>query len=319
MAKDANGTVVARDEVDTAGHPDALGLTADRTSLPADGKSLAYLTVHVLDAHGNQVPDADNPVHVSVNGAATFAGADNGKEDDAEGYKPTTHDAFNGLMLAIVQSADRSGPIHVAVTSPGLRGVEMTSRSSQHPRASDGHGTGQIQLSRSPAAPESSSLPPTADASFSGGVFSGFDSDFGVSTTLPATMLDGNPSTYWSNRYSKVATQTLNAVTNARPEDWVSVSWAAGKQVSSLQASFITDANDQLPASVTVYYRNDDNDWVPVTGQHVTFAGASNTPSTITFDPVTTTALKLDMTSAAPDDPTTGNLAISELKIPGVN
>jgi beta-galactosidase len=67
-----------------------------------------------------------------------------------------------------------------------------------------------------------------------------------------------------------------------------------------------------------VYYRSGE-DWVPVTGQQVSFAGASNTPSTITFDPVTTTALKLDMTSAAPNDPTTGNLAISQLTIPGVN
>ena len=110
----------------------------------------------------------------------------------------------------------------------------------------------------------------------------------------------------------------LNTVTNARPEDWVSVTWAPPKQVSSLQPSFITDANDGLPASVTVYYRSG-TDWAPVTGQQVSFAGTSNTPSTITFDPVTTTALKLDMTSPAPYDPTTGNLAISELHIPGVN
>jgi ABC transporter len=48
------------------------------------------------------------------------------------------------------------------------------------------------------------------------------------------------------------------------------------------------------------------------------FANASNTPSTITFDPVTTTKLKPEMTSASPRDPVTGNLAISELRIPGV-
>ncbi len=100
-------------------------------------------------------------------------------------------------------------------------------------------------------------------------MFSGYGSDFGVSTTLPANMLDNNPSTYWSNRYSKVATQTLNAVTNARPSDWVSVTWAPAKQVDQLQASFITDANDELPASVTVYYRSG-QDWIPVTNQHVT-------------------------------------------------
>jgi beta-galactosidase len=317
VAKDASGHVLAKDEVDTAGHPDALGITTDKSSLTADGKSLAYLTVHVLDAHGVQVPDAENPIHVSVTGAGTFAGADNGKEDDAEGYKSTTHDAFNGLMLAIAQASTTPGPIHVTVTSPGLDGAEITLRASEHP-TNDRHAAAEQRLPRSPAAPAPSSLPPTADASFSGGVFSGFGSDFGVSTTLPATTLDGNPSTFWSNRYSKVATQTLNGVTNARPEDWVSVAWAPAKQVSSLNASFITDANDELPSTATVYYK-DGEDWLPVTGQHVTFAGASNAPSTITFDPVSTTALKLDMTSQAPYDPTTGNLAISELHVPGVN
>ena len=309
VAEDAASHRVATDEVDTAGHPDAVRLTTDRTSLPSDGKALAYVTVHVLDAHGNQVPDADNTMHVSVTGAGTFAGADNGKEDDAEGYKSTTHDAFNGLMLAIVQAGTRSGPIHVSVTSPGLKGAEITL---------NGGPARERQLARTPTPPPASSLAPTADASFTGGVFSGFDSDFGVSTTLPATMLDGNPSTFWSNRYSKVRTQTLNAVTNARPADWVSVTWAPAKQVDQLQPSFITDANDELPASITVYYRSG-QDWLPVTGQHATFAGASNAPSTITFDPVSTTALKLDMTSAAPYDPNTGNLAISELHVQGVN
>ena len=69
---------------------------------------------------------------------------------------------------------------------------------------------------------------------------------------------------------------------------------------------------------MTVYYRSGQN-WVPVTGQQVNFAGASNAPSTITFGPLTTAAIKLDMTSPAPYDPTTGNLAISELRIPGMN
>jgi hypothetical protein len=189
-------------------------------------------------------------MHVSVGGAGTFAGADNGKQDDADGYKSTTHDAFNGLMLAIAQASTRPGPIHVTVTSPGLRGAEITLHSSRHP-SGGGRGAGQRQLPRTPATPAPGSLAPTADASFSGGVFSGFGSDFGVSTTLPATMLDGDPSTFWSNRYSKVQTQNLNAVTNAHPQDWVSVTWAPAKQVSSLQPSIITDANDELPAAVT--------------------------------------------------------------------
>ena len=66
VAKDAAGKVVARDEVDTAGAPDALKLTPDKTVLRADGKSLSYVTVHVVDAHGVEVPDADNPIDISV-------------------------------------------------------------------------------------------------------------------------------------------------------------------------------------------------------------------------------------------------------------
>ncbi len=57
--------------------------------------------------------------------------------------------------------------------------------------------------------------------------------------------------------------------------------------------------------------------WVPVSDQHVRFASASDAPSTITFQPVSTTKIKLDMTSRSPNDPTTGNLTITEIEIPG--
>jgi beta-galactosidase len=102
VARNASGHVVARDEQDTAGSPYTLRVTPDRTVLAADGKSLSYLSVDVVDRHAVVVPDADNAITFSVAGAGTFAGADNGKEDDAEGYKSTTHDAFNGKVLAIV-------------------------------------------------------------------------------------------------------------------------------------------------------------------------------------------------------------------------
>ncbi len=319
VAKDASGRVVAHNEVDTAGAPYALKLTPDKTILRADGKSLSYVTVHVVDAHGVEVPDAANTVNIAVTGAGTFQGADNGKQDDAEGYKSTTHDAFNGKLLAIVQADTRPGPIHVSASSDGLYGAAMTLYASDRP----GHGRALVHQARLPRShsrtARAASTQPTADASFTGGFFGigNFGSDFGNSTTLPATMLDRDTTTFWSNRYSKVRTQTLPDVTNAHPSDWVSVSWAAAQQVSEIDARFIVDANDQLPASVTVSYWNG-SDWVPVTGQNVSFAGTSNTPSTITFDPVTTTRLRLEMTSASPNDPVTGNLAISELGIPGV-
>ena len=97
----------------------------------------------------------------------------------------------------------------------------------------------------------------------------------------------------------------------------MSVGWGAPRQVDQIQPLFVVDANDQLPATVTVSYW-DGSSWKPVSNQNTAFAGSSGAPSSITFHPVTTTKLKLDMTSASPNDPVTGNLAIAELRIPGV-
>jgi beta-galactosidase len=157
----------------------------------------------------------------------------------------------------------------------------------------------------------------TADASFSGGVFDGDASDFGTSTTVPAALLDGNTTSGgWSDRSSKGPTQTLNEVTNARAGDWVSVSWPHAQTFGELRPYFTVDAADQLPATVQVSYWNGLG-WVPVRDQHVQFAAGTDQPSSITFQPVSTTKVKLDMTSQSPGSPTTGNLTISELQVIG--
>jgi beta-galactosidase len=158
---------------------------------------------------------------------------------------------------------------------------------------------------------------PTADASFSGGVFSGGGSDFGTSATVPAALLDGvTASGGWSDRYSKAATQTLPEITNARSVDWVSVSWPAAQTFRAMSPYFTLDAYDQLPAAVRVSYWNG-LAWVPVRRLRVTPAQTSDQPSAISFAPVSTTAVRLSMTSRSPGSPVTGNLAISELEIPG--
>jgi beta-galactosidase len=127
VARDARGRQVARDEVDTAAAPSTVTLTPDKTVLRDDGKSLSYVTVNVVDSHGVMVPDADNPITFSVTGAGTFQGADNGKQDDAEGYKSTKHTAFNGKVLAIVESKDgAAGPVTISATSPGLAPATTT-------------------------------------------------------------------------------------------------------------------------------------------------------------------------------------------------
>jgi len=128
---------------------------------------------------------------------------------------------------------------------------------------------------------------------------------------VPAAMLDGDPTTAWSNYYVKSATAILNAVSQSRPQDWVSLSWPAARTVNAVSASFTTSTRFSLPATIEVSYRTD-NGFAPVGNQRITWATASDQPTTLTFDSVRTGQIRLTMTSPTPGT-AAGFLRISEL------
>jgi beta-galactosidase len=121
-----DGVEVARDELRTAGAPYTLRLTPDKKVVKADGKSLSFVTVEVVDANGTIVPNAENAIALSVEGSGKLVGVDSGREESAEGYKTASRNAFHGKALAIVSSAHDAGPITFKATSPGLLPVTTT-------------------------------------------------------------------------------------------------------------------------------------------------------------------------------------------------
>ena len=56
----------------------------------------------------------------------------------------------------------------------------------------------------------------------------------------------------------------------------------------------------------------DGHRWRPATGVHIAWANGTNQPTQITFDAVTGTGLRLDMTSGHPQAPN-GFIGITEL------
>jgi beta-galactosidase len=292
-----DGVEVARDEVDTAGRPAAIRLTPDRRRIAADGRSLAYVTAVVVDRHGVVVPDADNALAFRVTGGR-LVGLDNGREEDAENYKATRRTAFNGKALAIVQSRPRAGRIEVTATSGGLRSGATTIRAVR--ARPTGRTAEPVHGATRPPVPDLAA----ADASYSGSP-----------STVPAAMLDGDLATGWSNFYRKAPTALLPAFSLAHPREWVSLSWAAAQRLTTVTATFTTDAGRALPAAIAVSSW-DGRRWVPVANAQIAWATASNEPTTITFDPVTTTRIRLDLTSAFPKAPN-GFLQISELRASG--
>jgi len=115
----SKSTVIAETEVKTAGESSRLSTSADRKSIKADGDDLSFITVNVCDKDGNMVPTADNVIEVEVTGGKLLgvcSGNPMSHEDPGAGKVK----AFNGMLLAVVQSYDRAGKISVKVKSEGL-------------------------------------------------------------------------------------------------------------------------------------------------------------------------------------------------------
>ena len=121
------GAVVATDTVKTAGAAARLALTADRTAITADGRDLAYVEVDIVDAQGVVAPKASNTIAVTVSGPGTLVGLDAGDSTNHDSYKGTSHAAFSGKLMAIIQSTTVPGTVTVSATSNG--GTALTAGS----------------------------------------------------------------------------------------------------------------------------------------------------------------------------------------------
>ena len=62
----------------------------------------------------------------TVEGERKLVGVDNGKQDDHQSYQDDNRDAFNGQLVAIVQSTKNAGEITVTASAEGLDPATVT-------------------------------------------------------------------------------------------------------------------------------------------------------------------------------------------------
>jgi beta-galactosidase len=114
------GAVVATDTIKTAGAAAALTLKADRASITADGRDLSFVEVDIVDAQGVVVPQANNKIDFTISGPGALVGLDAGDSTNHDSYKGTSHAAFSGKVMAIVQSTATAGKITLKASSGSL-------------------------------------------------------------------------------------------------------------------------------------------------------------------------------------------------------
>ncbi|MGY5356161.1 glycoside hydrolase family 2 TIM barrel-domain containing protein [Wenyingzhuangia sp. IMCC45467] len=121
-----NGKEIATTVLKTIGEPSALKLTADKTVLKANGQSLSYVLVELVDDQGNVVVDDFRQISVKSQGVAQIIGIGNGAPADMESFGSLTPKLFNGRAMIILRSGNKVGETKIKVTSVGVKSSEIS-------------------------------------------------------------------------------------------------------------------------------------------------------------------------------------------------
>lgn len=125
-----NGREVSRDRVVSAGKPSGLRITADpralcHESLTADGQSLLFAIVEVVDEKGNPVPYAETEARAQVEGEAVLAAFGTGRPMTEENYTSGRITTYQGRALAIIRAGYKEGAVKLTVRSRELGSAEL--------------------------------------------------------------------------------------------------------------------------------------------------------------------------------------------------
>ncbi|HEU4902535.1 MAG TPA: glycoside hydrolase family 2 TIM barrel-domain containing protein, partial [Flavisolibacter sp.] len=125
----SGGREVSTAELNTAGVPVTVKLTADRTTLRADNQDLSYVTVELLDAKGRRNPKAEHLVQFELSGPATVVGVGNANPVSLESYQKLKRKTWQGRCLAVVKAGEAKGTITLKAKTAGLPAATITLRS----------------------------------------------------------------------------------------------------------------------------------------------------------------------------------------------
>jgi beta-galactosidase len=116
-----NGKEISRAVLKTSGAPKKLKLTADRKNIRADRNDLSFVTVEVVDADGQRVPNAAFPVRFTVTGAGELGATGSSAPNDASSFHVPQRKTYEGRCLTILRPKGAPGKIMLQAEADGLK------------------------------------------------------------------------------------------------------------------------------------------------------------------------------------------------------
>lgn len=120
------GKKAASFKLQTSGEPTYLLAEIDKKELRANKEDIAHIDVLIADKEGIPVYSANNRINCQVNGPIQLLGMEDANPENTEDYKDSEQNSFKGRLLAYIQALDRTGRGTIILSSPGLKGVELT-------------------------------------------------------------------------------------------------------------------------------------------------------------------------------------------------
>jgi beta-galactosidase len=107
-------------QLETVNDPASIKLSADRSTIHADGQDLSFIQVDVLDKQGQLQPNADELISFTLAGPGTIAGLSNAWLKSTEPFQGTTCHVYHGRALIVLRGSKTPGTLDLKADSPGL-------------------------------------------------------------------------------------------------------------------------------------------------------------------------------------------------------
>lgn len=121
-----DGKEVSSTVLHTALEPAAIQLTPDRKTLKAEFGDLSYITVELLDVHGNFVSNADHNVYYSACGVGSLLAIGNSNPMSEEMYVGNQRRVHEGKAMVVVRANGEVGEITLTAMADGIPAASVT-------------------------------------------------------------------------------------------------------------------------------------------------------------------------------------------------
>lgn len=119
------GVKVAEDVLYSDHEAAEVSITADCTTLPADGRSVALIDIELLDAHGRRYMLEDRAVSVRAEGVPVEIRIDNGNAWDEAPFLRTECPTHNGHLLIVAKAGCTAGKVRLYMDIAGFGSREV--------------------------------------------------------------------------------------------------------------------------------------------------------------------------------------------------